>query len=284
MRKKVKQLNICKKLVGVLAVCMVLACTAAPLALATSSTPSIDTDADASLSLDYTYEGTPVEDACFTLFKVADVDADGNYTFVRAFAGAAIDLNSISTNEELQDAAFYLERYVDVRNLYRYYTRESFEEDEATYFYEDVETDENGNFVLENVDVGAYLVICDDYLHEDDEGEYSLYCCDPILVFVPSYSVTDGEWTYDVEMEPKMSVTELVPTPEPEQTPTPTPTPTVTPTPASTATPAVTTTPTPTETITESIPQTGVVTWPITLCAVLGCGCMIIGLALKRRG
>lgn len=145
----------------------------------------IDTGASTSMTFHFVYDdGTAVEGAPVTLYKVATLDDTGSFTLCADFAqyADALDELSLSTAETWQDVADLLEGWV---------LRDGQTPLAATV------TDAQGDAVFSGLDVGLYLALGQRYLF----GEH-FYYTRPVLTSLPRWNGED--WDYDAAAFPKL--------------------------------------------------------------------------------
>lgn len=116
---------------------------------------------------------------------------------------------------------------------------------------------------------GLYLVVTDELLYRE-----TIYRALPFLITLPNWNVRDNCWDYSVEASPKIEA-EKLPPPTPAPTPTPTPNPTPKPTPVQTPQPSSKPSPT--------LPQTGLLWWPVPVLLLLGVVLIAAGLWERKR-
>ena len=138
-----------------------------------------------SLTLTDGKTGTSKQNVEFALTKVADV-VRGEYVLDKAYGDIGIDLNNIKNASDLEAAATKL---VEVAG------RDTV-----------VKTDLNGKLVFSDLSVGVYLI----YATNDDKYDDVT----PLLVSIPTWSESEGNMMYDVNVIPKH-------TPKPEKPCTP---------------------------------------------------------------
>lgn len=143
----------------------------------------IDVNAETSLTIKYLYEGTPIPGARFRVYRLADVDADANFTLSGSFAGYNVRVNS-NTVEEWNTLAETLSAYVNAN---------SETPDRSGY------TDVNGELAFGGLDTGLYLVVGDKAV----SGLYT-YTARPAIVCLPGYDEENDSWNYDVTAYPKV--------------------------------------------------------------------------------
>lgn len=78
----------------------------------TEARESIVTDNDCTLSIFYGYDGSPFQNQPVSLYKVADVSENFQYTLTPAFAASDLILNGIQTNGEWNVIRSTLEAYI----------------------------------------------------------------------------------------------------------------------------------------------------------------------------
>ena len=118
-------------------------------------------------------EGTSVADVEFFLTKVGEIQ-DSTYTLLPEYDNTKIDLNTLTTAEQLEEAAKTL--------------AETAKQEQGK------KTDGNGQVVFEKQELGVYL------LTTKDQPGYDLVS--PTLVSIPAME-TDETLHYDIKVEPK---------------------------------------------------------------------------------
>jgi len=166
----------------------------------------VDTTHASSIDLNYQYDDKSIENAVVSLYKIADVDAVGNYSYIGSFTGRTENLNSLSTS----DARLLASDLSDV-----------IAEDNIDYDYRE-NTNSTGRVKFENLTPGVYLVLTDEVV--DEEMRYKTL---PFFVSLPQ--IENGVYIYDVPVDVKIEAVPLPtaspsPSPSPSATPTPTPT------------------------------------------------------------
>lgn len=167
--KKV-QFNLHK--IGALVLCLLLMAGLAPMALAREL---VDETQPASLTLKPQPESKVLAGVAFSIYKVADVSKNTEYTTTEPFQGYNVALE-YETNDEWLAAASTLSGYVLRDNLTPTATGK---------------TDENGCLIFLPLEVGLYLV-----LGEKTSLDGWDYTPTPFLVNVPSLNDADG-WDYN---------------------------------------------------------------------------------------
>ena len=118
-------------------------------------------------------EGTSVADVEFSLTKVGEIQ-DSTYTLLPEYESTKIDLNTLTTAEQLEGAAKTL--------------AETAKQEPGK------KTDGNGQVVFEKQELGVYL------LTAKDQPGYDLVS--PTLLSIPTME-TDETLHYDIKVEPK---------------------------------------------------------------------------------
>ncbi|NSI06624.1 hypothetical protein G4970_18455, partial [[Ruminococcus] gnavus] len=118
-------------------------------------------------------EGTSVADVEFFLTKVGEIQ-DSTYTLLPEYDNTKIDLNTLTTAEQLEEAAKTL--------------AETAKQEQGK------KTDGNGQVVFEKQELGVYL------LTTKDQPGYDLVS--PTLLSIPTME-TDETLHYDIKVEPK---------------------------------------------------------------------------------
>lgn len=127
--------------------------------------------------LDDTDNLLPKQEVEIALVKVAKVTNQG-YELMPLFEESGIDLMEIKTAEDLMEASILLKNLVP-------------ENAEVS----SLKTDENGQCIFENLEVGVYL------LYPLDTAEYENIS--PLLIAIPTFSSVEGQMQYDVTVYPK---------------------------------------------------------------------------------
>ena len=118
--------------------------------------------------------GTSKENVVFEYSKVADV-VDGEYELLDTYRGSGIDLNTIETAEQLEEAALQLSNYKTTDGS--------------------CTTDTSGKAIIKDLNVGVYLLYASDDSGYDD--------ITPLLIAIPTWGEEEGTMMYDVKVIPK---------------------------------------------------------------------------------
>ena len=142
----------------------------------------IDPETICSLSLSYQYDGTPFGNVPVSLYKIADVSSDFQYTLTPLFASSGLILNGIQTSSEWNVIRYTLEAHILAQSIAPTVVSK---------------TDIDGNVHFETLKTGLYLAIVGQVVQED------LRCYfDSALVSLPGLDVY-GQWQYQVSAAAK---------------------------------------------------------------------------------
>lgn len=151
------------------------------------------------VTLHYQHDDDLIAGVNVSVYKIADVDRDGNYHYSGNFIDRTEPLNSLTAAEAKKLAKKFADIIVE-KDFSADYT---------------LITDANGDAKFPSTD-GAYLVLTED--KELEDGSY--YQVIPFFVSVPQLNESGSSSVYNITVDVKI---ELV---VPEPTPTPTPPPT----------------------------------------------------------
>ena len=154
-------------------------------ALAASTTEAkepIDTNQECSLTIRYGYEDMTFADKTVTLYKVADVSADFQYTLTQPFASSGLILNGVQTNGEWNVIRSTLEAFIMGNDI----------APAATAI-----TNEAGQACFVGLKPGLYLAWAVTEVQEE-----MIYFFDSALVALPGLGA-DGLWQYQVDVSAK---------------------------------------------------------------------------------
>lgn len=168
-----------RSMLAVLAVIMLLTASVGTFAFAAGS---IDLDARGELIIEYVYEGRPVSGAGFYLYRVADLDEDGAVTLCGPFADYPVDTKDLS-QDAMRDMAATLDAFAK---------RDALNPDYVAV------VDEHGFAVIEDLEVGLYLISAEKYIGED-----GMYSSTAALAPIPARQNPDSDWFYSVSVLPK---------------------------------------------------------------------------------
>lgn len=137
---------------------------------------TVQTEEEGSIEIELTDGGvgTSKENVVFEYSKVADV-VDGEYELLDTYRGSGIDLNTIETAEQLEEAALQLSNYKTTDGS--------------------CTTDTSGKAIIKDLNVGVYLLYASDDSGYDD--------ITPLLIAIPTWGEEEGTMMYDVKVIPK---------------------------------------------------------------------------------
>lgn len=156
----------------------------------------IDTEQSAELTVHFKDGATPIPNAHFMVYKVADRDEYGELTLSSAFESfkgtvtGLADLNTLPQDQWLTLAA----------TLKGYLLNDSFAPDAQG------NTDSEGKVTFSNLKAGLFLVLGDSTTVDDGY----IYTPIPFFVFLPAEDSASNEWNYSVTAVPKYEK-ELIP-------------------------------------------------------------------------
>ena len=149
----------------------------------------IDINHKVDFTISYVDEDLPLVGVGFYLYQIAFVNEYGEYTLTNDFSAYNVDIESMD-DAVWKTLSSTLEGYI-LR-------------DKVVPTYSQL-TDENGIASFDDIDVGLYLVMGDQY----EQNNY-LYEVDAYIVQLPSLDKQDNEWIYDVKSKPKFRFKELI--------------------------------------------------------------------------
>lgn len=152
------------------------------LPFAATAAEAIATDAVCSLTVNYQYENTPVPGAHFSIYRVAAVDAYGNYSPTPKFTDYPVRITE-NTSEAWNEYALTFKLLVLA--------------DGVAAEAEGI-TNENGVLVFDELETGLYLVIADKCIYD----KYTVIQT-PAIVSLPYAQKGSSSWKYDVTVKPK---------------------------------------------------------------------------------
>jgi hypothetical protein len=150
---------------------------------------TIDVEHECSMTVDYENEDEHIEGAEFEVYRVAEVDSNGNYTVEPEFAGSGVLIDS-QARMDFSGCASTLETYI---------LEEENEGEPIEPIAEGV-TDEGGLISFENLDTGLYLLIGEEFTVDDDTFI-------PLAALVPlPVMEADEGLTYNALVYPKHKI------------------------------------------------------------------------------
>lgn len=142
-----------------------------------TKTKANETSGDITIILEDTESNLPKNDVEFGVVKIADI-IDGTYHLLDNFSEIEIDLNEITTAEQLRNVSKQLKRYLSYNDFIG-------------------KTNDEGILEFKELGVGVYLV------HAVNINEYELI--EPTIVSIPTFNEMNGEMDYEVMILPKHS-------------------------------------------------------------------------------
>lgn len=176
-----------KKLNKLLCMLLCLFILVAAFALPAHAAGKLDPSQECSLTLCYVDGETPLSGTDFAIYRVADIDENGEFTLTGAFASYPVDFTQITDEANWAKLALSFAGYVD---------RDGIKETAAAA------TNDKGVISMEHLKAGLYLV-----LGSTCEMENSVYTAIPALVSLPSVNEA-GEYIYDVMVYTKHEKTD----------------------------------------------------------------------------
>ncbi|MCI7083130.1 MAG: hypothetical protein MR938_00270 [Tenericutes bacterium] len=142
------------------------------------SVDAIDITKKGEITGEYTYGDKIISDATAYLYKVGDLDTDGNFTYRDEFNTFTDNINNLNASE--------YKALVDKVN--KHIT------DNNIDYIKTTNTDSHGLFKFDDLVVGVYLVKIDDKIIDE---KYT-YSSSPLLISVPTYDEVRLEENYNV--------------------------------------------------------------------------------------
>lgn len=149
------------------------------------ATELISMEQNCDLTLSYVNDGTAFTDVPVTLYQIASVSEDFQYTLTDSFSGSGLSLNGIQSAEAWDVILSTLESHILANNT----------EPTVTAV-----TDQNGAIQFTGLKAGVYLLISEEIVQDN------LTCIfEPSLINLPELG-EDGIWQYDVTVQPKVEI------------------------------------------------------------------------------
>lgn len=164
--------------------CLVaLACAALPTGAA-HAVGLPDTGRVCSLRLDVRYDGNPVPGLDFDLWRVGDLDAEGNPVLLSAYEGSGVDFSALKLESEWDAAAKQLQEWL---------RGEGGMPPQMSGL-----TNAGGVLEIGGLPSGVYLVSEAGVSHDGTS-----YLAAPCLIALPHLDAAESAWLYDVTAKPK---------------------------------------------------------------------------------
>ena len=145
----------------------------------------IETENTADLTISYLVDNNAAApNVEFKVYKIADIDAYGNFTVTQQFEKYNVSLD-VTTSSEWTDLAAMLSDYITRDDIEAAFTNK---------------TDTKGQMVLKGLPLGMYLAVGNKYT-----SGRTTYTAEPFLVCLPNKDVNTSEWQYEVTSDVKYS-------------------------------------------------------------------------------
>lgn len=199
-------------------------------------------------------KGSPVSRVEVTLYRVGSVRTENNNLYYDPLEGLGdVELNGLKAAQNQATAATLLETVEDMDGI------DSWE----------AKTGKDGTVVFGGLEMGVYLAAQTNY-------NVNYLDFEPFLVYLPATSADGTEWEYDIQAVPKVeSRPDEEPDPEPDPEPLPDPE-----IPLDPGDPGVII---PEPEVPTTLPQTGMLMWPIPLMAMAGLVLFSAGWSLEKK-
>lgn len=152
------------------------------------SAEELDTSRRGTLTMHYAKEGVEFPEIEVQAYRIADINMYGEFQLRSPYSGYPINIYGLTTQQQWKDIATTLVGYIQADDLVPNTM---------------IVTDENGTAKMNYMKSGLYLIP-----GTTIELEGASYTFDNYWVYMPMRN-EDGTWNYDVEVNPKSSVTLL---------------------------------------------------------------------------
>ena len=146
----------------------------------------IDITRKSNININYKYENKPIEKVDVNLYKIADINQNGEYTYLNTFQEKEQDLKNKVISEQVEYAK-ELSEYINEKNI---------ESDNTTF------TNQEGIASFSSISVGLYLLTYEQII--DNNYEYK---SSPILISIPT--LENESLIYDIDINPKLETTTI---------------------------------------------------------------------------
>ncbi len=231
------------RIAGLSAVLLVTVLVISSMILPAAAAEQIDTGKPVSLAVTLKSSGNGIKGVEFSLYRVADVSQNAEFTACGDFKDYPGRINGLSNTEEWDVLADDIREYIQLKNI----TAVS-----------RLKTDGSG--VLKfgtdgKLMPGLYLLTCGTVTVDKTE-----YTANPCLICLPDRSENGGEWEYDASVYPKPGENVKPVTPPGNDPKNP-----------SSDKPG------------GKLPQTGMLVWPAAVLIASGLFCVLIGMLIRGR-
>lgn len=146
----------------------------------------LDPDRECSLTVSCSSHGTAFSDLQMDIFRVAELNADGEYQLLEPFASYPIQIHGITSQQEWQETAQTIKNYIAANHVEPYQTQK---------------TNGNGDAIFTGLETGLYMVKGITAKNNEKTVIFRDF-----MVYLPT-PVEDG---YDYDMEAKPKFTEYI--------------------------------------------------------------------------
>ncbi len=182
--KKMSARNFLSFICIFLGVCMMLS------GVRTLAAPKIDTNRGISISLKYEYNGTPISNVRFNVYKVADMQSNGSFVATQDFSRYSVSFDNLSS-ENLKSLSDTLSAYIMRDNITPISSSVTGDEGFAAFRFAKKQT------------AGLFLIIGE----KKKVGNF-VYTPETLLISLPTLSDDGKTYLYDVVAVPKSEVDE----------------------------------------------------------------------------
>lgn len=147
----------------------------------------IDLTRESSLTCQYQYDNILLRNTGISIYSVATVDEDGNYTLKDELknSGVSLDMGNASLWQEASEELYH---YIEKNGI---------------SYLNKLMTDQEGKVTFSDLTPGLYLIVTDG----KELGDY-IYSSSPSLVSIPLLDDMSNEYIYDVSVNIKTEVSE----------------------------------------------------------------------------
>lgn len=145
----------------------------------------------------YSYDGIPFKDTTVYLYRIANSNDQGVFTYIDSYQDFELDINSLKSTE-WQNYANTLSNYIKTNNI---------------SYNEQILTGTNGSYEFKNLNQGLYLLLFDKVTKNN-----STYTSVPTLISIPNVDDATKTYVYDITVNNKVEETVVEPTTMPPTT------------------------------------------------------------------
>lgn len=173
-------------LCSLLSICLFILPSEVCAVSTTEATQQINADESCTLSIAYGYDGLKFASAEVSIYRIASVSADFQYTYTDEFKAVGLKLNGLDAASDWDTLRTTLDSYIASNKI----------QPTAT-----VKTDESGTATFKKLKTGLYFVSM--VAVNKDGFRYYFY---PALVSLPNLNEQTKDWDYSVSITPKPEV------------------------------------------------------------------------------